>query len=84
VFQQDLHRAALEPRQALAVPLRVLAEEVLREERQVLAAIAQRRQADFYRVQPEEQILAEASARDLLVERGVGRRDDADVDAPGP
>ena len=63
VLEQHLHRAALEPGEALPVALRVLAEEVLREQRQILAAIAQRRQPDLDRVQPEQQVLPEPAGR---------------------
>ena len=68
VLEQHLHRAALEAGEPLAVALRVLAEEVLRQQRQILAAVAQRRQPDLDRVQPEEQVLAEPAGRDLVAE----------------
>ena len=82
VLEQHLHRAALEAGEPLAVALRVLAEEVLREQRQILAAVAQRRQPDLDRVQAEQQVLPEPAGADLVVQLGVGRRDDPDVDAP--
>ena len=49
------------------------------QQRNVLAAIAQRRQMDLDRVQAEQQILAEAARGHLLVQVGVGRRDHAHV-----
>ncbi len=82
MLQQHLHRAALEAGQALAVSLRVLAEEVLREQRRVFAAIAERGDADLDRVEPEEQVLAEPARGHFIIQVRVGRRDDADVDAP--
>ena len=63
VLEQHLHRAALEPGQPLAIALRVLPQEVLREQRQVLAAIAQRRQPDLDGVQAEQQVLPEPARR---------------------
>ena len=54
-----MHGAALEAGHAFPVALRVLAQEVLGEQRQILAAIAERGQPDLDRVEPEEQVLAE-------------------------
>ena len=84
VLQQHLHGAALEAGQPLAIALRVLPEEVLREQRQILAAIAQRRQPDFDRVQPEQQILTESAAGDFLGDCRVRGGDDPDVDPSRP
>ena len=42
--------------------------------------LAKRRQLNLDRVQPEEQVLAEAARRDFFGEVRVGRRDDPDVD----
>ena len=68
VLEQHLHGAALEAGQPLAIALRVLPEKVLREQRQVFAPVAQRRQADLDRVQPEQQVLPEPTGRDLFAE----------------
>ena len=68
MLEQHLHGAALEAGQPLAVALRVLAQEVLREQRQVLAPIAQRRQPDLDGVQPEQQVLAEPAGGHFLGE----------------
>src|ERR1043165_4707487 len=59
VFEERLHRAALETGQPFSVALRMLTKEVLREQGQILTAIAQGRQPDLDRVQAEEQILTE-------------------------
>src|SRR6476620_3895984 len=48
--------------------------------RDVLPTLAQRRQLNFDRVEPEQQVLAESLLVSELVGRGVGRRDDADID----
>ena len=61
MVDQDLHRRGIEPGERLAIALRVLAQEVLGEQRDVLAPIAQRRQVDLDGVQPEEQVLPEAA-----------------------
>jgi hypothetical protein len=51
-----------------------------REQRDVLAALAHRRQLDVDHAQAEVQILAEAAAVDLLAQVAVGRGQDPDVD----
>ena len=82
VVEQQLHGRVVEAVEALAVALRVLRQEVTGQQRDVLAALAQRRHRDLDRVQPEEEVLPEAARRDLRVEVGVGGRDDAHVGAP--
>src|SRR5579872_5762421 len=57
VLEQRLHRAGLEAGQPFAIALRVLTKEMLREQRQILAAVAEGRQPDLDRVEPEEQVL---------------------------
>ena len=52
---------------------------MLGEQRQVFAAIAQRRQADFDRVESEQQVLAEPAAVHFLVQIGIGRGDDPGI-----
>src|SRR5687768_16639154 len=79
MLEEHLHRAALEAGQALAVPLRVLAEEVLREQRQVFTAVALGWQPNLNRIQPEEQVLPEPAAAHLVAQVGVRRRDDPHV-----
>ena len=71
----------VEAGERLAVVLGVLPQEVRGQQRNVFAAIAQRRQADLDGVQAEEQILAEAALGDFGVEVGIGRGEDADVHA---
>ncbi len=51
--------------------------------RDVFAALAQRREVNFDRVEAEEEVCAEAAVGDFFVEVGVGRGDDADVDPAG-
>ena len=57
-----------------------LRDEVADERRNLVAALAQRRDAQADDVQPVEQVLAEAPVLHLLLDVGVGRGDDADVD----
>src|SRR5215212_8029613 len=75
-------RRGIERGQVLAVALRVMREKVRGERRDVLAAIAQRREADLDGVQPEQQVLAKTPRRDFIFERCIGRGDQAHVDAP--
>ena len=56
-----------------------VAQEVVDQQRNVLAALAQRRHDDVNHVEAEEQILAEEALRDQLPEIPVGGRDDAHV-----
>ena len=53
---------------------------MLDEQRDVLLALAQRRQVDVDDVEAVVQVLAEPAALDLVVEVAVRRGDDADVD----
>ena len=56
---------------------------MLDERRNLLAALAQRRQLQPDDVEAVEEVLAEAALGDELFEVGVGRGDDADVDLDG-
>ena len=79
-----LEGAGVKPGDGLAVALDMLLEEMLGEERDVLAALAQWRQVDGNGVETEKQILAEFSGGDLGGHVGVRGRDEADIDAVGP
>src|SRR5262245_14756964 len=79
--EQHAHRLGLEAAEVLAVAPRVALEERCGEQRDVVAALAQRRQDDLDRVEPEQQILAEAPGLDLGAEIGVGRRQQPHRDA---
>ena len=61
----------------------VALEEVLRQRRDVLGALVQRRQVDLDGVEPEEQVLAEPPGGDLGAQVGVGGREDPHVDRAG-
>ena len=62
------------------IDLRILGDEVLDEQRDVLAPLAQRRQRDRDDVDAVEEILAERSRLDRLGEIAVRGGDDAHVD----
>src|SRR6266542_2239716 len=66
------------------VMVRVMFEEPLRQDRDFVAPLAERRQRDAHDVQPEEEILAEPSFRDGALEIAIGGRDDPDVDVDIP
>src|SRR6185503_3671303 len=55
-------------------------EEVVDQERDVLTAVAERRDVDRDDVQPVVQVFPELLLLDQLLEGPIGRRDDADVD----
>ena len=74
------HRLRRDAVDALARAARVPPDEVLDEQRDVLAALAQRRHRDRDDVQPVEQILLELAFADQLPQVAVGRGDDAHVD----
>src|SRR5207247_10490430 len=83
MVEQRLERRWLEAREVLAVPLRVLPEKVRGKRRDVLAAVAERWQLYFDRVEPEEEILTEPARGDLLAKIGIGRGHDPHVDVAG-
>ena len=78
VALEPLHRIAVEglAGEALALDQH---EEVPHEVRNVLGALAQRRQAQRHDVEPEEQVLAEQALLDRDAQVLVGGRDDADI-----
>jgi len=77
--EQRLQRDRLEPVDGLPIPLRMLAQKVPGQRRDVVAAIAQRRQMDLDRIQPKQQILPESTAADFVDEVRVARGQDAHV-----
>src|SRR5207248_2629372 len=74
-FQRGLRKAP----GGRAAPIHDALEEELRQLRNVVEPIAQRRKLNFHGVQAVEQILAEAALRDLLVQAGIGGREEAHV-----
>ncbi len=58
-------------------------EEKLRQQPDVVLAVAQRRQRHLHHGQPVKQILAESAGRHRLFQIGVGGGDDAGVDGDG-
>ena len=64
--------------------LGVLAQEPLRQQRDLFAPLAQRRHGDADDVQPEEQVLAELPVRDGDLEIAIRGRDDPHVDVHVP
>src|SRR5262245_36898018 len=79
VGEQPLERLGGDPLDLLAELARVPLEEVVDEQREVVLALAQRRQRDLDHVEPVVEVFAEARRRDFLLEASVGRRDDAHV-----
>ena len=65
---------------SLALLVGVLADVVLDQRRNLLAALAQRRQRQAHDVEAVEQVVAEPAVGDQAFDAGVGRGDDADVD----
>ena len=59
--------------------VRVLAEQRLRDDENVVAALAQRGQPEVHDVQAVVEVLAEFAGLDHLLEVAIGRGDDADV-----
>jgi hypothetical protein len=74
-------RVAVEARDRLAIALRVQAQEMGCEQRDVLAPLAQRGHVDLDRVEAEQQVLTEPPVRHLLPQVGVRGRKDAHVGA---
>src|SRR5262249_24276435 len=84
VGDQPLHGGRLEAVDALAVALRRRRQEPVGEQRNVVAALAQEREADRKRGDPVVEILTEAPLLDLVAQVAVGRRDHAHVYAARP
>src|SRR4051812_30590635 len=82
--EQRLHGRRLKARERFAVLQSVMAQETRSQWRDIFAAIPQRRHVNLNGIKTEEQVLAETSGGDLLIEVGIGGRYHANVDAPGP
>ena len=80
---EEIERVGAQSHARLAQALARLAQEKRAQVRDLLAPIAQRRHVDADDAQAVEQILAELAVGDALLEIGVGRGHDADVDARG-
>src|SRR5271157_4523729 len=81
IAHQQAHRALRKAHPGATQGFLILAQEVIGEQRDVILALAERRQRDIDHVYPVEQLLAEASGLDLLFEVAVGRAQNADVEA---
>src|SRR5205807_9373495 len=80
MIEERLKRRRLETCDVLAIALCMLAQEVMRERRNVLAPAPERWQRDLDRVQPKEQILTETAGGHLVAEVRVGRGQNPHVD----
>ena len=80
VFLQQIQRLGGQLEVGLLVFLAVLLEEVLDQQRDVVLALAQRRQLHGDDVQPVVQVLAELAFVHHVAQIDVGRGDDPDVD----
>ncbi len=83
IVEQQLQRGVIEAADPLPVALRMRRQEMRRQQRNIFAAFAQRRQMNLNGVEPEQQILAKAPALHFLIQVGVGRRDHAHIHALG-
>ena len=81
IQDQELHRFFGEAEIALAVLQRVLAQVVVGERGNFDAPLPQRRDVQRDDIETIEEVFAEPALGDQAVEVGVGRGDDADVDA---
>src|SRR5438105_2689162 len=77
--EQPVHRGRAQA-QGAALPLGEPAEEMLGQARNILPALAQRRERDRNYVEAIEEVLAELALVDHLLEIAVGGSDDPDVD----
>ena len=80
VEQQVLGGGLADPDARLAAFLLAPLEEVIEQQRNLLAPLAQRRNRQLHDVEAVVQVIAEPSLRDQLVEIGVGGRHDPHVD----
>ena len=79
IEDQVFQRFVAECQAALALLLGIASNVVLDQGRDFFTALAQRRHSQPDDVEAVEEVFAEASLRDQLLEIGVGRGDDADV-----
>ena len=79
---KDLRGDGIESTDGLAVALRIAAQKMVCEQIDVFLALAQRRQVNFNRIQPEKQVLAESPGSCLRGYIHVGGGDHAHVHAP--
>src|SRR5437868_4240043 len=63
MLKQKLPGAGIKPAEGFAIPGAMLLQKMLRQQRNVLAPLPQRRHMNFDGVQPKKQILAESSSR---------------------
>src|SRR5919198_2031150 len=68
MLQQLLHRRWIESLERLAISRGMQTQKMLRQRRDVLAALAQRRKLQFYGIETEKQILTKPAAADLFVQ----------------
>ena len=78
---QRLALDAEEPRPELGIEP---PDQVIDQQWNIPAALAQRRHLELHDVEPKEQVLAKAPAEDLARQIPIGARDDADVDRRRP
>src|SRR5271155_1060800 len=81
MFAQSNGGGGIKAGNSFAIALRVATKKMMREEQDVFAAVAQRRDVNLNGVQAEKQIGAKASGGRFGVYVGVGGREDANVDA---
>src|SRR5262245_40656092 len=72
VLRERVHRRRVERRDEFAIVFGVELQKMVGEQRNVFPAVAQRRDADFYRVQAEEQVLAEGPGGALGLRLALG------------
>src|SRR5207245_1803540 len=77
----DPHRLRREAGELLAALAAEAIDEVLHQQRDVVAPLFERRERDVEHVEAEVEVLAEAAPLDLLLEVAIGRADHAHVDA---
>src|SRR5260370_31722019 len=83
MLMKRLNGSGVETRNIFAVTLRVTVEKMVRQEIDVLAAIAQGRDVDLDGIQAKEQVLTEPAGGGLGIHIRVGCREYSHVDAPG-
>src|SRR5262249_4050464 len=83
VLQERLASVAAETGLALAHAHAERPDEVIGQQQHVVAALAERRQMHGEDVEPIEQVLADATGRNRVLEVSIGRRDEAHVAAQG-
>src|SRR5215468_8705288 len=83
MFMKGFERRGIESGDVFAIALSVAVKEMVRQEIEVLAAVAQRRQVNLNSIQTEEQVLPKAAGSGFRIDVRISSRQNPHVHAAG-